>query len=176
MTATTRTPENTGYLQASKFLLTFDRIPNVQYFCQTVNLPGVSIGRATINTPTLDVFSPGNKLTYDKLNVTFIVDESMVTWQELYKWFRSMGSPEGVTEKNYLSAMQNQFASKDKKYYSDATLTILSALNNPINRVRYFNTFPINLSGIDFDTKKSAEDIITCNVSLVYDYFNFETA
>jgi hypothetical protein len=173
MTATTRTPENTGYLQASKFLLTFDRIPNVQYFCQTVNLPGVSIGQATINTPTLDVFSPGNKLTYDKLNVTFIVDESMVTWQELYKWFRSMGSPEGVTEKNYLSAMQNQFASKDKKYYSDATLTILSALNNPITNIRFINLFPVSLSDIQFDTQSSADSIITATATFHYQQFDF---
>jgi len=44
MTAITRSPENTNLLQPTKFLLTFDRIRATQYFCQSVNLPGVSLG------------------------------------------------------------------------------------------------------------------------------------
>jgi hypothetical protein len=90
MTVLTRAPQNTNYLQPSKFLLSFDRMPTVQYFCQEVNLPGVSMGQAPINTPMLDIYAPGNKLTYSELSVTFTIDEGLVGWQEIYNWFRAV--------------------------------------------------------------------------------------
>ena len=72
MTAINRSPENTNLLQSTKFLLTFDRIRTTQYFCQTVNLPGVSLGEVSRATPFLDMYSTGTKLTYDPLVVEFI--------------------------------------------------------------------------------------------------------
>jgi hypothetical protein len=176
MTALTRAPQNTNYLQPTKFLLTFDRIPTVQYFCQSVNIPGINLGQAPLNFPGLDVFAPGNKVTYNPLNVSFTVDEKLASWQELHAWFRSIASPEGTDERNRLTSIQNQYKSQKLKSYSDATLTIMSALNNPILRVRFFNTFPIVLSDIIFDTKGSADDIITCDANFMFDYYNFESA
>ena len=173
MSAITRTPENTGYLQPSKFLLTFDRIPNCQYFCQSVNIPGMSLGQAQMTSPMLDVFAPGNKLTYNQLNVNFPVDAAVVSWKEIHEWFRSIASSERLPESNRLSDQQTKFGSKKPKYYSDAILTVLSALNNPIVRIQFINAFPVSLSDIQFDTRMTAEDIITCDATFVYDYFNF---
>jgi hypothetical protein len=176
MNALTRNPQNTDYLQPTKYLLTFDRINTITYFGQTVNIPGVSIGQATFNTPLLDVYAPGNKITYNQFNIDFLVDEKLVGWQELYAWFRSIASPVSFDERNNLSQQQAQYASIKQASYSDATLTILSALNNPILRVKFVNMFPIALSDINFDTKSSADDMITSTATFVYDYFTFENA
>ena len=62
------------------------------------------------------------------------------------------------------------------KYYSDATLTVLSSLNNPILRVKFTNCFPITLSDIIFDSSQSADDIISADGVFMYDYFTFEPA
>jgi len=175
MSVFTRTPANTNLLQPTKFLLTFDRIGSVQYFCQSVNLPGVNLGQAPINTPTLDIFAPGNKILYNPLSIQFLVDEKLDGWQQLHAWFRSIASPESFEERKRLTDLQNQYSSGNLKNYSDGTLTILSSLNNPILRVRFFNMFPISLSDIVFDTRQSAEDVITADVVLQFDYFNFET-
>jgi hypothetical protein len=175
MTAITRIPQNTNYLQATKFLLTFDRIGSTQYFCQSVNIPGVSIGQAPINTPMLDIFAPGNKITYSQLNIDFAVDEKLDSWQQIHNWFRSIASPEGFGERKRLSDAQNQYKSgSGPKAYSDATLTVLNNLNNPIVRVKFFNVFPISLSDIQFDTKMSADDIVYATATFVFDYHNFE--
>ena len=58
--------------------------------------------------------------------------------------------------------------------YSDATLIVLSALNNPILRVRFINAFPLSLSDIQFDTTQSAENIITGTASFAFEYFDIE--
>ena len=173
-TALNRTPQNTSPLQPTKFLLTFDRLGSVQYFCQSVNIPGLNLGQAPINTPMLDVFAPGNKITYNPLSVNFIVDEKLDGWQQLHTWFRSIASPESYAERKRLASIQNQFDKSKLTSYSDATLTVLSALNNPVLRIKFINAFPITLSDIIFDTRQSAEDIITSDVVLLFDYFNIE--
>jgi hypothetical protein len=174
MTALTRNPQNTNLLQPTKFLMSFDRIPNTQYFCQAVNIPGMQVGQAPISFPGLDVNAPDTKIQYNQLAMTFTVDEAMKSWQDLYLWFRSIASPAGTNERNRLSALQSA-RTTGPKVYSDATLTVLSALNNPLFRVRYYNCFPISLSDIQFDTKQSADDIITADGIFMFDYFDFET-
>lgn len=173
MTALTRTPQNTNYLQPTKFLLTFDRIGSVSYFCQSVNIPGVNLGQAPLQTPMLDIFAPGNKITYNPLSIRFNVDEEMSSWRALHDWYRSIASPESYVERKRLTDLQNQYKEQKLKSYSDATLTVLSALNNPIVRVQYINVFPITLSDIIFDTTQSADNIITADAVFMFDYFNF---
>lgn len=175
MTAFNRTPQSTNFLQPTKFLLTFDRIPAVQYFCQSVNIPGINLGQAPINTPTLDIFAPGNKITYNPLNVHFLVDERLEGWQQLHSWFRSIASPDSYEERKRLTDMQNALKNtKSLRNYSDATLTVLSSLNNPILRVKFKNMFPITLSDITFDSSQSADDIISADCIFIFDSFDFE--
>ena len=176
MNALTRQPQNTNYLQPTKFLLVFNRMPTVQYFCQSVNIPGMSLGEAPLNFPGIDVYSPGNKMSYKPLTISFAVDEKLQSWQEIHSWFRSIASPEGTEERNRLTSLQNPNSPRGKAGFSDATLTVLSALNNPIIRVHFINTFPTDLSDIQFDTKSSADEIITADATFRFDYFNFELA
>ena len=157
--------------------MTFDRLGDVQYFCQTVNIPGVNLGQAPFNTPLLDVFVPDRKMIYNPLSIHFTIDESLNGWQQLHAWFRSIASPTSFDERNRLTSLQNASkTSSSLNSYSDATLTILSALNNPILRVKFYNVFPITLSDILFDTTQSADDIITADCVFTFDYFDFEKA
>lgn len=176
MTALTRTPQNTNLLQPTKFLLTFDRIPTVQYFLQSVNIPGINLGQAPLNTPMLDVFAPGNKITYNPFAIHFLLDESLTGWQELHSWFRSIASPQSFDERRRLTSLQNKTFGTKLTSYSDATLTVLSALNNPILRVHFYNAFPITLSDVIFDSSQSADDIITADAIFNFDYFDFMPA
>jgi hypothetical protein len=107
--------------------------------------------------------------------MTFLVNEDVQSWIDLHDWFRSFASPDGTDERNLKTALQNQYnnMSSDKQQYSDATLTILSSLNNPILRVEFTNMFPVSLSDIIFDTKQSADDMITADATFVYDQFKF---
>ena len=173
MSVLNRIPENTNPIQPTKFLLTFDRIGAVTYFCQTVKLPGVSMGQAPINTPLLDIQAPGNKLSFNPFSVGFIVDEELIGWRQIYEWFNSMASPKSLESRRSLTDIQNEYKSGRSQSYSDATLTVISALNNPIVRIQFYNVFPVSLSDIDFDTMQSADNIITAEVSFAYDYFEF---
>jgi hypothetical protein len=175
MNALTRTPLNTNNLQASKYLLMFDRIPTIQYFCQTANIPGVSVGTSTVSAPTLDFKVAGNKLTYEQFEIEFIVDESIQSWHELYKWLLAFGSPKSLHSRANETSLQTGALSYIGNY-SEATLTVMSALNNPLYRINYHKIFPVSVSGIQFDTKESADTIITATATFAYEYFEITTA
>lgn len=175
MTALSRTPENTNPLQSSKFILAFERLPTVQYFCQEANLPGATLSEATFSTPLRDVPIAGNKLSYGEFDITFIVDEQLQSWNELYKWLLAIGSPKSLAERARLNEFQNEFTTGNS-YYSDATLTIMSALNNPLLRVNYHRMFPISISDVKFDTQLDADTIITATATFQYEYFEITPA
>lgn len=170
MTAITRSPQNTNLLQPTKFLLTFNRIQTVQYFCQSVNLPGVSLGEVNRATPFLDMYSPGTKLTYSPLEIVFLIDEELQSWKNLYNWFLSMADPEGFEARDGSKELQSI------KYFSDATLTILSGLNNPIIRIQYSNVFPLTIGDIQFDTTQSADNLVTARATFRYQSYKYLTA
>ena len=173
MTVLQRTPENTGFLQPTKFLLTFDRIPNVTYFCQEVNIPGISLPFIQVPSPAIDYHVTGNKLNFSMLNIKFMVDAKAESWKNIYEWFMSIASPHGTEERNYLTRLQNEFKETSFPQYSDAILTVLSNLNNPIMRVHLVGLFPVSLSDIQFDTTLSADHIITADASFSVKYFDF---
>lgn len=174
MTALNRSPSNTNFLQPSKFILAFNRLPTVQYFCQSANIPGISLGEAQYTTPLLDVPVAGSKLSYNEFKITFYIDEDIISWSELYKWFLAIASP-NVQQRGTLNALQNANSPKPS-YYSDSTLTIMSALNNPLSRINFYRMFPVSLTDIQFDTTQSADTILTADAVFKYEYFDITTS
>lgn len=172
MTALTRTPQNTNFLQPTKFLLTFDRIKDVQYQCHSVNLPGATLGIVTRETPFIDMYSPGTKLVYNPLDITFYLDEGLYSWKNLQKWFNSIASPEGFEKRDH----SRELTPPAMRHFSDATLTILSNLNNPLVRIRFVNVFPHTLGDVNFDTQQSADTIMSAVASFRYDYYEIMDA
>ena len=173
MTVLTRVPENTNLLQPTKFLLTFDRIPDVQYFCQEVNIPGATMPQAEMQSPFHNYTVAGLNIQYNPLNIRFLVNEDMSSWKSMYEWFLAISSPVSFEERNKYQAMQNRNIKRPLPSYSDAVLTVLSNLNNPLTRILFHEVFPTTLSDINFDTKVSADHIITAEASFAYEYFEF---
>ena len=172
MTVLNRNPQNTNLLQPTKFLMSFDRIPDTQYFLQAANIPGISCPHIRTSTPGLDYYSAGNKMEYNNLTITFILDEELLSWRNIHKWFRSFASPEGTRERNPLAEIQNPSVKIQKSAYSDAVLTVLTNLNNTNFRIEFHDLFPISLSDIQFDTRLSAEQTMTADATFMFGYYN----
>jgi hypothetical protein len=172
MTALTRNPKNTNFLQPTKFLLSFDRISDVQYQCQEINLPGITLGTITRPTPFIDMYSPGTKLTYNALDITFYIDEELISWKNLQNWFLSIANPDGFEKRDHSKELRTE----GLKHLSDATLTILSNLNNPLVKIQFANCFPVTLGDLRFDTQLSADTIMSASASFRYDYYNILSA
>ena len=92
-------PENTNFLQPTKYVLTFPEIPDTTYFCQKANIPGVQLGMAEQQTPNLDLYHSGTKMTYNTFDITFLVNESLTAWTTIYNWMVELSSMEATYNK-----------------------------------------------------------------------------
>jgi hypothetical protein len=154
-------PENTNFLQPTKYVLTFPEVPDMIYFCQKANIPGVTLGQALQETPNLDLFHSGTKMTFNTFDISFLVNEDLSAWTTIYNWMKDLSS----VESSY---------TKRKEGRKQAVLTVMSNQNNPKLRVKLMNLFPLSLSDLEFDTTLSAEEHITATVSFRYDWFELE--
>lgn len=155
-------PENTNFLQPTKYVLSFAELPDTVYFCQQATLPGVKLGEALQSTPNLDLFHSGTKLQYSTFDITFLVNEDLAAWTTIYDWMKDLSSVESSYTERRASRKQ-------------ATLTVMSNLNNPKLRIKYINVWPTSISSIQFDTTLSADSHITADATFRYDYFEIET-
>ena len=130
MASLTEQPKNINPLADVQFKFDVSALPNTSFFIQTVNLPGISLEGATIATPQLQNFSRHTGIvTYEPLDITFLIDEYLKNWQEIYEWM---------------------IGEEDK--YTSAVLTILSSSMNPTMEIHFKDIFPTSLSEISFDS------------------------
>ena len=95
MAAANKVPENLNYLSNISFRLTMEDAPSLTWFCQAVNVPGVSIEGIDVMTPHATIPFAGNKVSFEELSVRFIVDEHMKNWTEIYDRIIATGLTEG---------------------------------------------------------------------------------
>ena len=95
MAAANKIPDNLNYLANISFRLTMEDAPNLTWFCQAVNVPGVSIEGIEVFNPHATLPVHGNRVSFEELSVRFIVDEHMKNWAEIYDRIIAMGLAEG---------------------------------------------------------------------------------
>ena len=179
MTALTRNPSNPNPLQPNKFLLTFGRVPNMQYFCQNVTVPGLSLSETVITNPFVDIYSPGEKAIYDLLNVTFIIDEELKGWLEIHDWIRAMTFPVEFREYQNLSKLNKYQSTKNDinnrfPQFSDASLTLFSSSNKEYYRFNFYEVFPTTLSTFIMNAQDGPDTILTADATFRYSYYDVE--
>ena len=146
MTSLTEQPTNINPLADVQFKFDVSALPNTSFFIQTVNLPGISLEAQVVATPQLQNFSRHTGIiTYEALDVTFMIDEYLKNWQEIYEWMIG-----------------------DVSKYTSAVLTILSSSMNPTMEIHFKDVFPTSLSAISFDSTTTDPVYQVATVSFNY--------
>jgi len=189
-----RQPTKLDYASPTQFKFSIIKLPKVEYFCTAVNIPGITLGGTMVQpSPLKDIPIPGEKLTYEPLQMTFLVDENLENFQEIHGWLVGLGFPRDHSEfRDLVSSGNDRFPAKNQsisneigkvKYgspnvggtYSDATLTILSSKNNSELEVRFRNMFPTGLTGLQYNQQAADVDYLTATVSFEYEIYDFAT-
>jgi hypothetical protein len=174
MTVLTRNPSNPNLLHPNKFTLSFSRLPSMQYFCQGVSVPGISLSEVPRQTPFVDLYSPGEKAIYDVFNVTFFVDEELKGWLELHDWIRALTFPTEFEEYVRLPRLNKNIPILDKPQFSDCSLTLYSSSNTPYYRFKFVDCFPTSLSSFVVTSTDSPNNPITADATFRFAYYNVE--
>jgi len=170
MAASNKVPDNLNYLSNISFRLTMQDAPNITWFCQAVNVPGVSIEGIDITTPHATIPFAGNKVSFEELSVRFIVDEHMKNWIEIYDRIIALGLAEGGENYRLLKAKSN--TTQRGGTVSTLVLTVLTSAMNPQMEFHFYEAFPISLSALDFDSANTDLEYFTATAG--FRYTNYE--
>ena len=191
----TRQPTKLDYASPTQFKFSIIKLPKVEYFCTAANIPGITLGSASQPTPLKDIPIPGDKLDYDTLNISFLVDENLENYREIHGWLTGLGFPKDYSQFRDLQSAgsdrypttQNVGLSKelgqvkkaiqdDGGLYSDATLFVLTSKNTNNIEVRFRDIYPISLSGLDYNQQANDVDYLTASVTFSYKIYEFATS
>ena len=93
-----RQPTKLDYASPTQFKFQILKLPKVEFFTTSVNLPGLSLNSIEQQTPLTDIPVPGTKLTYQDLEITFMVDENLENYREIHGWLTGLGFPKARTQ------------------------------------------------------------------------------
>lgn len=161
-------PVNKSFLSNNKFEFSLDRIPNFTFLVQSINLPSITLQSTQINTPFTALKVPGNIIVFNTMSLTFMIDEDMESWHEIYDWITQLGNPEGLDKRGSLKGPRGS----NRDIYSDGTLIVNTNSNNPNWKITFTDMYPTDIGEVQFSTTESQE-FLTSTVSFDYTYYEF---
>ena len=172
-TITCPVPTNINPLSPNGFLFNIQKLPKISFFCQSVNLPGITLGAPEFGNPFNIAPIPGETLTYDQLTVQFLVDENMENYQSIYNWIVALGFPESYDQYITFTGNDTNNYSELAKNYSDATLQILTGNNNVAKSVQFIDLFPIGIDSLQFAGTNNDVQYLIGNATFRYGFYKF---
>ena len=181
-----RAPEKMDYASPIQFRFKCTKLPEVEFFCQTANVPGISLGDATFATSLKDISIPGDTVVYSSLDMTFLVDENLNNYKEIHDWIIGLGFPQSHDQfKNLQTTGQDRFpgstaatrterqtvATAEGAIYSDATLTILNSKNIAKTEIRFRDVYPTSIGAINYNVAASDVDYVSVSASFNYSLY-----
>ena len=186
-----RQPTKLDYSSPTQFKFNIHQLPKVEFFTTSATVPGISLNNYEQPTPFKNIPIIGDRLTYEDLTISFIVDEYLENYITIHNWMTGIGFPKSRSQftafRNTGSNTPNSSAggntdigvvgsaTDDNAFYSDATLTILSNKNNPIVEVRYADMFPTSLSTLEYNQNTSDVEYITAEINFKYKLYEMHT-
>ena len=184
-----RTPSKFDYASPIQFRFKMTKLPNVEFFIQSANIPAITLGETSIETPLKDIPIPGDKVSYSSLDVSFLVDENLNNYKEIHDWITGIGFPQdhkqfstllgtsadrfpGTTSSTAATGTSIAQPLDEGGIYSDATLTVLNNKNIAKTEIRFQNVYPTSLGGLSYSITASDVDYLTVNASFSYMYYD----
>ena len=184
-----REPSKSDYASPIQFRFKCTKLPTVEFFVQSANIPGINLGSAQQNTPLYDMPLPGDKITFAALDMSFLVDENLNNYKEIHDWILGLGFPSNNQQfQDLQSAGSDRFPGSSKSaavtgtstpqplneggIYSDAILTVLNSKNIAKTEIRFQNVYPTSLGSLNYDVRQTDVDYLSASVS--FNYMNYD--
>lgn len=159
-----REPDTVNTMLNTNFKFSLSRIPNVQFWCTSVNIPSITIGEIAVPNRFISLHVPGSSIQLDQLRVSFLLDEEFSNWNEINKWMHSIVPFEDFTE----------ILNNESLYYSDITIHCLNSAKNPNLKFTFKKAFPVLLDGFDLNVALNEPEPISVNATFAFESFAME--
>ena len=189
--ATHRQPTVFDYSQSNQFKVFLPIFPTTEWFVVRANVPSVQLGTADRYTPFVNIQLVGDHITYGDFSMTFIVDENLKNYMEMYNWVKNIGFPFEHAQFNVLDRPDYGNRSGGTKYnpekdtyskvhdedlYSDILLHIMSGKNNLVATCEIYEAFPTTLGAIEYSQQETDMTYAQCEVGFAYSWFDVKVA
>lgn len=171
MTAIDNTPSNQNFFSPYNFTFELKRSPYLNFFIQSLNVPGISLNSPTYPTPFVNIPMAGEHLSFNNLSVTFKVDEQFKNYLEIFNWMIALGFPEKFDQYDLLASKSITTGESIK---SDISIMLLNSAKTPKFAINIHDAFPILLSDLRFDTRDAQLTFIECSTTFQYTHHTIE--
>lgn len=162
-------------------IIQFERMPETTFVVQEVNLPGVSATPARVPAPGLVVRHGPDRLIYEPLTATFIIDEEFRAHRELHSWLIGMtgGEDRSFLTEEFLKQHQDYLwpdnSTRSQKFSqlqsTTAGLTIVNEAKIPLLRVVFYNLYITALGAVQFSITGDPMTVMTSTATFEYDFY-----
>lgn len=152
MTAIDNYPGNPNFLSPLNFRFQIKKCPNVNFFIQNVNLPGMALVPVETPNPFVKIPYAGDHVDFDDLMINYKVDEDLQNYLEIHNWIRELGFPNSFDEYKNIAGRPIYTG---MGLMSDMSLIILSSSRNPTYEITFKDAYPISISSLIFDSTSS---------------------
>jgi hypothetical protein len=125
------------------------------YAVQECNLPGLNFSHIQISKNAVFGNEQGDTISYNDLNISLIIDENLVVWKDI------------ITS---MQNMRNPVTTEGEEYMKYGYLIIQDDNTNQIIKLEFIDMFIESIDDMTFNTN-SEDEIITCTVTIKYDYY-----
>ena len=154
-------PTNRNFLNPIGYLLKLEKFEGVDFFCQTANVPDVSMPTTEVASPFRNLpIIPGGGVTFGDFSVRFIVDEDLVNYNAVHKWIRDVGNADQMAR-----------TTPEKDILTNGQLHIVTSQYNPAFIIDFRNIFPTSLTNLQFDATINGVEYITAEVVFKHQQF-----
>lgn len=150
----------------NNFVGSIERLPDTTFHLQRTNIPSISanpIKRPTNLNPLMETY---DSLAYHELTWSFLVDEKMNNYMEIFEWMHHIAFPQDHI----------QYKDNDPKFNlkSNLSILILNSNKNPCVNVTFFDAFPSAISDLHFDASLGETKILYVDATFNYNYYTIE--
>ena len=189
-----RQPSGTGldYADPTKFKFQTTKLPRVEFNCIQANIPGITLTEIQQPTRLIPIKIPGNDLTFENLNITFIVDEDLTNYRSVHDWMAGLSQMDSdekyralisdgqdrmprSQQNNSTDAGRVTSATNDGAIYTDSKLIILSARNTPLVELTFTDCYPLSLSALEYNQNATDVEYLQATVSFGYKIHSYTT-
>lgn len=154
-----KTPRNRNFLQINGFEFVLQKTPSLEFFVQGVTIPSITLPDVRIPNPLIDIKEQGEIGSFSDLEVVFIADEDLKTWEELFTWFSEVAFP--------IDSKQRKSRSE---IFSDITIVVQTSHHNSNFQYKFTDTFPNNVSTLSL--RVTDQDVQFLTFSATFSFTN----
>lgn len=169
MTALDKNPSQKNILSNHNFKFYIKRSPNINFFVQKVNLPGIKVISAEYNTPFKEIPWPGDHLKFNPLAIEFKLNEDMSDYLEIHNWIRAVSRPDDFDEYKVLA---DKSIISQEGIKSELLIHVLNSNKKAFMEIVFHDAYPIEMTNIQFDSTVDEVIGVICQVAFDYRSYN----